>query len=89
MGLRDVKYDMGPFITLVDGPTFEFSWQERKALLLGHITDADQVVISRSDLLEKEKLQNIKKILKEYVDGIIGLSTNRGFGVAEVMEKFD
>ena len=89
MGLRDVKYDIGPFITLVDGPAFKFSWQDRKALIIGHITDADLVVISRSDLVKKEKLENIKKILKDYVDGIIDLSTNRGFGVAEVMEKLD
>jgi G3E family GTPase len=73
----------------VDGPAFEFSWQERKALIIGHITDADLVVVSRSDLVKKEKLGNIKKILKEYVNGIIGLSTNRDFGVAEVMEKLD
>lgn len=89
MGLRDVKYDMGPFITLVDGPAFEFLWQERKALIIGHITDADLVAISRSDLVKKEKLENIKKILEEYVNGIIGLSTNRDFGVAEVMGKLD
>ena len=24
MGLRDIKYDIGPFITLVDGPDFDF-----------------------------------------------------------------
>jgi len=89
MGSRDVKYDIGPFITLVDGPAFEFLWSERKALIIGHITDTDLVIISRSDLLNKEKLENITKILNDYVDGIISLSTKRDFGVAEVMEKLD
>ena len=32
MGLRDVKYATGPFITLVDGPAFEVSWEERRPL---------------------------------------------------------
>ena len=29
MGLRDIHYDIGPFITLVDGPQFGFMWNER------------------------------------------------------------
>ena len=86
MGLRDVKYDIGPFITLVDGPSFNFSWQERKALLLGQIRDADLVAVSRTDLIKSERLTEIGGVLKGYCNGALGLSTYFGQGIEEVVE---
>lgn len=91
MGLRDVRYEIGPFVTLVDGPTFDFSWQERRALLLGQITDADLVLVSRTDLAEQERLAEIEGTLKEYCNGVLSLSTRLGQGIEEVVkmvEKF-
>ena len=89
MGLRDVTYETGPFITLVDGPAFDFSWEERRALLLGQITDADQVVVSRADLVAPERLDEISKILNEYRNGVFGLSTPHGLGLKEVIEMVE
>jgi G3E family GTPase len=86
MGLRDIKYDIGPFITLVDGPSFNFSWQERKALLLGQIRDADLVAVSRTDLIKSERLTEIGGVLKGYCNGALGLSTHFGQGIEEVVE---
>jgi len=89
MGLRDVSYEIGPFVTLVDGPTFDFSWQERRALLLGQITDADLVLVSRTDLIESERLNEIGGTLKGYCNGVIGLSTHLGQGIEEVVEMVE
>lgn len=89
MGLRDVAYEVGPFITLVDGPTFNFSWQERRALLLGHIADADLVVLSRSDLINSRRLEEIIKTLNDFRNPISGLSTPLGLGVKEVVEMVE
>lgn len=89
LGLRDVTYEIGPFITLVDGPTFDFSWKERRALLLGQISDADLVVISRTDLIDSGRLDEIGTTLKGYCNGLIGLSTHLGLGVKEVVEMVE
>lgn len=89
MGLRDIKYDIGPFITLVDGPSFDFSWQERRALLLGQIRDADLVVVSRTDLIKSERLAEIGGVLKGYCNGALGLSTHFGQGIKEVVEMVE
>ena len=89
MGLRDVAYEVGPFITLVDGPTFNFSWQERRALLLGQIADADLVTLSRSDLIDSSRMDEIIKTLNNYRNPISGLSTPLGLGVKEVVEMVE
>ncbi len=84
MGLRDIHYETGPFITLVDGPLFEFLWSERQALLLGHVKDADLVAVSRVDLIDDDELRNIGNVLKEYCDPLI-LSVHEGAGVKEMV----
>ncbi len=89
MGLRDVTYEIGPYITLVDGPTFNFSWEERRALVLGQITDADLVAVSRADLIASGSLEEIGKILNEYRKGVLGLSTPLGLGVKEVVKMVE
>jgi len=81
MGRRDVRYEIGPFITLVDGPLFGFLWQERRRLLLGQINDADHVVISRSDQIETGEIQEIQDLLAEHRSGIEGLSVHRNLGL--------
>jgi len=89
MALRDVTYELGPFITLVDGPTFEFSWHERKRLILNHVVDADLVAISRTDLLETEQVQKIRNTLKDHVGNnhVLRLSISLNRGVKEVIAK--
>jgi len=84
MGLRDIDYETGPFITLVDGPLFEFLWSERRTLLLGQVNDADLVAISRVDLIGDDELANISNLLKNHCGGSIPLSAHNGTGVVEV-----
>ncbi len=85
MGLRDIKYDVGPFITLVDGPDFDFLWQERNPLLVGQINDADLVAISRVDLIQSEQIEAIQNTLNEYRNPVFGLSLRQGIGLEEVI----
>ena len=85
MGLRDVQYDTGPFITLVDGPLFEFLWSERQALLLGQVKDADLVAVSRVDLMDVSELETVKSLLKDYCRQILPLSAQNGTNLEEVV----
>ena len=81
MGRRDVRYEIGPFITLVDGPLFRFLWQERRKLLLGQVSDADRVVISRCDQIDPQELQEIQGFLADYHNGIQELSVHQNLGI--------
>ena len=81
MGRRDIRYDIGPFITLVDGPLFGFLWQERRKLLLGQVSDADMVVISRCDQIDPQELQEIQGFLADYHNGIQELSVHQNLGI--------
>ncbi len=48
MGTRDIRYEPGPFLTLVDGPSFPFLWEERQRLLKGHMAGADLVAVTHA-----------------------------------------
>ena len=85
MGLRDIHYEIGPFITLVDGPDFEFLWSERQALLLGQVKDADLVAVSRVDLLRDDELGHINSLLSEHCGSLVALSAKTGTNVEEVI----
>lgn len=87
MGLRDIRYDIGPFITLVDGPLFEFLWSERRTLLLGQVKDADLVAVSRADSIDAGELNIIRQTLDRYSSNLIALSIRNGDGLAEVVKR--
>ncbi len=89
MGLRDIQFEPGPFITLVDGPQFEFLWSERRTLLLGQVKDADLVAISREDLVEVSQLENIQRMLGEYCGPLTALSVKNNETMKEVMKRID
>ena len=89
MGLRDIRYEVGPFITLVDGPSFEFLWSERRALLLGQVKDADLVAVSRVDLIGAHELENINRLLHDYCGSLTPLSAQNGTNVEEVVKLMD
>lgn len=63
MGLRDIRYDVGPIITLIDTPSFDFNWQERPKLLLGQIEGAGVVALSRTDLVNASDISLIQHTL--------------------------
>ena len=84
MGRRDIRYEIGPFITLVDGPLFGFLWQERRKLLIGQVSDADVVAISRCDQIDPQELQEIQNLLAEYHSGIDELSVHQNLGLETI-----
>ena len=85
MGLRDIHYETGPFITLVDGPLFEFLWSERHALLLGQVEDADLVAVSRVDLIGDDELENISNLLNDFCGSLTALSAHNGTHMEKVV----
>lgn len=87
MGLRDIHYDIGPFITLVDGPLFDFLWSERRTLLLGQVKDADLVAVSRADSIVAGELTNVRQALEQYCPKLMTLSVRSGDGLAEVFKR--
>ena len=87
MGLRDIRYEVGPFITLVDGPLFEFLWSERRSLLLGQVKDADLVAVSRADSIDTGEMAKVRQELDRYCSNLITLSVRNGDGLPEVMKR--
>ena len=87
MGLRDVSYDIGPFITLIDGPAFNQIWEERQPLLRGQIYKADLVAVSRADLLSESEYLSVINTLDGVSSSILGLSVETGKGFEEVIQK--
>lgn len=85
-GLRDIRYEIGPFITLVDGPLFDFNWQQRRALIIGQISGADLIALSREDLVRGGEKERIFKILREYGPTPILLSSRKETGLKDVMQ---
>ncbi len=86
MGLRDVSYDVGPFITLVDGPAFPILWQERQTLLLAQLAGADLAAISKSDLMDADRIEEVIKTIEAHCNNIIKLSARLGLGIEEVVK---
>ena len=84
MGLRDIKYDIGPFVTLIDGPSFSFHWQERPKLLLGQIQDADKIALSRVDLIEDEEVNRICGMLNLVRTDLLELSRENISSIEEL-----
>ena len=86
MGQRDIRYQVGPLITLLDAETFDFNWQERQALLTGQMRGADLVLLSRSDLVEESKLERIAEVLSAQDIKASPLSTVANRGLYLVLE---
>ncbi len=86
MAQRDVRYETGPFITLIDGPAFAEVWEERQPLLLGQIHQADLVAVSRADLLPPDSYTKILNALDGVSNSILNLSVAKGQGLEEVMQ---
>jgi G3E family GTPase len=89
MARRDINYDVGPFITLVDGPGFQALWQERQPLLLGQIAGADLVAVSKSDLIGAGRMEEIMHTLQGYSRGVLRLSSYSGSGLEEVVKAIE
>ncbi len=87
MGLRDIQYDIGPFITLIDGPSFSFNWEERPKLLLGQMQDVDRVVLSRTDMIDSKQIEHIRKILDVAGNNLLLLSKQNSSSINELAQQ--
>ena len=65
MGRRDVRYESGPFITLINGLDFEFLWNERRRLVSEQINGADWVILNRMDDLSPDQTAFIHETLAD------------------------
>ncbi len=87
MARRDVKYETGTFITLVNGADFDKHWLEKRLLLTGQIDGADLVALSHSETLDESGLHRISKILDPVVSGVIPLSLKNGRGIDTILDR--
>ncbi len=85
MGRRDITYEIGPLITLVNGPEFDSQWQNRSFLMIGQMKDADLVLLSRSDLMDACGIHALEQKLMDYVRSLLPLSDPCNRGVKEVV----
>jgi G3E family GTPase len=86
MGLRDIQYEIGPFITLIDGPSFSFNWEERPKLLLGQMQDVDRVALSRTDMIDSKQIEHIRKILDVAGNNLLLLSNQNSSSINELAQ---
>jgi G3E family GTPase len=87
MGLRDIDYEIGPYIALIDAPTFDLFWEERRPTLLNHAMGADMVAITRVDLVGDREVDDILNCLRSHINGtpVIELSPERDRGLREAL----
>jgi G3E family GTPase len=86
MGLRDIRYDVGPIITLIDGPSFSFHWEERPKLILGQMQDADRIALSRTDLIDSKEITHIRKTLNITGNNLLILSKQNSSSLNELAQ---
>ncbi len=86
MGLRDIQYYIGPFITLIDGPSFSFNWEERPKLLVGQMQDVDRVALSRTDMIDSTQIEHIRKILNVAGNNLLLLSNQNSSSINELAQ---
>jgi G3E family GTPase len=87
MARRDITFELGPYITLVNGPEFESDWQEREALLTGQVLNADVVAISRFDRVDDRLLSVLQRNLADCASGLLPLSIHRNIGMDELLPR--
>ena len=87
MGLRDTQYLVGPLITMVDGPDFDFLWAERHQLIQGQVSGADLVAISQAQKLPPPEVDHIRAVLDGNGVKAFALDTKQDYGVETVWDK--
>lgn len=86
MAMRDVAFDAGPLITLIDGPNLNSLWDERQKLIVGQITDADVLAISRADRISSDDVEAIHARLSPYGRDLCSISTQEDSGVQPIWD---
>jgi G3E family GTPase len=86
MAKRDIAFDGGPLITLIDGPNCSSLWEERQRLIIGQITDADVIAVSRSDRIDSSDVEAIHARLSPYSQNVCSISTIEDSGVKPIWD---
>jgi len=87
MGLRDIRYEIGPLITLIDGPTFSFQWEERPKLIHGQIQNADIIVLSRVDRIDAVTVEQIRSKLNLSKESLLLLDQKNDSIIAALAQQ--
>lgn len=87
MGLRDIRYEVGPFITLIDAPSFSFHWEERPLLLRAQVQGADNVALSRTDLIGPDQIKEIRKELSIAGNNLLLLSKENSGSIEKLAQQ--
>lgn len=87
MAKRDVSYDIGSFLTLIDGDDFDFLWEARRPLLMGQISDADAVLITKTDLIDADRLNEITSELSGISKTLLNFSVTDEGSLESVMQQ--
>ncbi len=87
MGQRDVNYEIGPVIALIDAPEFDFLWRERKQTLINHVSGCSRVAITRVDLVDTQQLDLIREALRNetQTNNFLLVSIPESEGIAKLM----
>ena len=86
MAKRDIAFDAGPLVTLIDGPNFDSLWDERQRLIIGQITDADVIAVSRADRVRSSYVEEIHARLSVYGRNLCSISTQEESGVQPIWD---
>ncbi len=86
MAKRDIAFDAGPLVTLIDGPNFDSLWDERQRLIIGQITDADVIAVSRTDRVRNSDVEEIHARLSAYGRNLCSISTQEESGVQPIWD---
>lgn len=87
MGTRDVRYEIGPVIALINAGNFDDEWGERRQTLVNYMNGSKAVAISHADAVDDSQLQTIYATISETIDHdvIFPLSIFDGRGMDELM----
>jgi len=85
MGRRDISYEIGPLITLVNGPEFDSLWEDRSFLMIGQMKDADLVALTRFDLMDEQDIHDLELSVSAHASSLLPLSVPCNMGVNEVL----
>jgi len=87
MGQRDIKYEVGPVFALIDASEFDFLWRERKQTIINHVIGSTKVAITRTDLVDEQKLKLIREAVanETQIDDIFAVSIPESEGIEKLM----
>jgi G3E family GTPase len=86
IALRDVKYEIGPFITLVNAAEYDDTRRERESLLMAQVHGADVTCVTKGDLAGPQRVNEIKEDLGVLCPRVIALNPFTGEGIPALID---